>query len=107
MPSSRTAVSSIRPNKQQPARKGGLMAVRRMLGSVISGAARLPLFTVVLGHPSVRARLRDVPGFSNMYSNGWSFAHPFDRFYRINSGAFVASEDLVSSPFDGGKPGFY
>jgi SAM-dependent methyltransferase len=102
-----TAVSSIQRNKQQLARNGGLMAVRQMLGSVIRGAARLPLFTVVLGHPAVRARLRDVPGFSNLYSNGWSFAHPFDRFYRINTGAFVASENLVSSPFDGGKPGFY
>src|SRR3979490_2055254 len=83
------------------------MPVRQMLGSMIRGAARLPLFTAVLGHPSVRARLRDVPGFSNLYLNGWSFAHPFDRFYHLNTGAFVASENLVSSPFDGGKPGLY
>ncbi|MDB6107093.1 MAG: hypothetical protein JWO52_7092 [Gammaproteobacteria bacterium] len=83
------------------------MPVRQMLGSMIRGAARLPLFTVVLGHPSVRARLRDVPGFSNLYLNGWSFAHPFDRLYHLNTGAFVASENLVSSPFDGGKPGIY
>jgi SAM-dependent methyltransferase len=83
------------------------MAVRQMLGSMIRGAARLPLFTAVLGHPSVRARLRDVPGFSNLYSTGWSFAHPFDRLYHVNTGAFVAAENLVSSPFDGGKPGIY
>jgi SAM-dependent methyltransferase len=83
------------------------MPVRQMLGSMIRGAARLPLFTVVLGHPSVRARLRDLPGFANLYSNGWSFAHPFDRFYHTNTSAVVAAENLAGSSFDGGKPGCY
>ena len=83
------------------------MAVRQMLGSMIRAAARLPLVTVVLAHPSVRARLRELPGFSNLYLNGWSFAHPFDRLYRINTSAFVASEELVRSPIDGGRSGIY
>jgi SAM-dependent methyltransferase len=83
------------------------MAVRQMLGSMIRRAARLPLFTAVLSRPSVRARLRDLPGFSNLYLNGWSFAHPFDRFYHINTAAFVPSENLASSPYDGGKRGRY
>jgi SAM-dependent methyltransferase len=81
--------------------------IRQVLGSVIREAARFPLFTAVLDHPALRATLHRVPGFSNLYAQGWIFAHPFDRFYHIDTSGFVASEELVSSPFDGGKPGFY
>jgi hypothetical protein len=70
-------------------------------------AAQFPLFTAIVDRPALRARLRKLPGFSNLYAQGWIFPHPFDRFYHIDTSGYVASEELVSSPFDGGKPGFY
>jgi SAM-dependent methyltransferase len=78
-----------------------------MLGSAIRRAAKFPIVTAALDHPALRARLHKVRGFSSLYAQGWIFAHPFDRFYRIDTSGFVASEELASSPFDGGKPGFY
>jgi SAM-dependent methyltransferase len=78
-----------------------------VFGSVIRRAAKVPIFAAVLDRPAVRARLHKVRGFSNLYAQGWLFAHPFDRFYGIDTSGFVPAEELASSPFDGGKPGFY
>ena len=81
--------------------------LKKRLGSLIRVAARMPGVNTLLDQPSLRATLKGLPVFNQIYAGGWGFKHPFDRLHNTDTSGFVSTEELPTSPFDRGGKGVY
>jgi hypothetical protein len=64
-------------------------------------AASQPPLSLLLCHPGVRRRLAALPGFQQLYGNGWDLIHPFDRLHGTDTSGFIPAERLGNSAFAG------
>lgn len=74
------------------------MRLRERIGATLRAAAALPVIGRLLDSHWARRWLAAVPGFAQLYSQGWALTHPFDRTYGVRtSGMFKTTGSVYAA----------